>query len=156
MVKLEKVEKIYNKYKKFIWEEIPKETKLKWKVKTIKFKESNEKSWSAQKNGTILVGNYYKSLSKILTSIIHESIHINTSRIFKKTFKKEAIAREIATCILTNKIIRKANKKFGKRFRKNRFDDWYRKYEEKSKKFERKGKNKNFYEFCEMIKKDIK
>ncbi len=151
---LKDIQKIYDKYKKFIWKEIPNQTKINWKIKEIKFKEDNKEYWSAFKD-TIFIGNYYKSQSKIIASIIHESIHLNTLNKQIIGSKENFFAREIATCILTNLIVRKLNKRFNKRFKKNRFDEDYKKYEHKSNEFERKGKDMNFYEFFELIKKSI-
>jgi len=156
---LKKVNEIYKEYKKFVWREIPNQTKINWKIKELKFGVWEKDYWAA-KNNKIFVGNYYKSPSKILTSIIHEAIHLNT--INKKTIlmlsgsKEKAQAREIATCILTNIIIRNLNKRLNKRHKENRFDDWYKKYEKISKELETKRGNKNFYEFCAIIKKGIK
>ncbi|MFA4952626.1 MAG: hypothetical protein WC584_00210 [Candidatus Pacearchaeota archaeon] len=155
---LKEVDGIYGKYRKIIWKEIPKKTKVTWKIKEIKFESWDRGYWAAE-NNKIFVGYDYKPKSKILTSIIHEAIHLNT--INKKNQKrfsnseKNAITREIATCILTNFIIQKINKKLKKKFKKNRFDEWYKKYEGKSKEFEKLSEDKNFYEFFSIIKERI-
>ncbi len=162
---LKEVQEIYEKYKKFIWREIPKETKIKWKIKEIKFLEHDENSWCAARGDTIYIGQYYKPKSKILTSIIHEAIHLNTfnKKFNKKIFNKTIIwsenmhlSSEIATCILTNILIKKINHIFHKRFKRNRFDEDYKKYENKSKEFERKRDKKDFYEFLKFINERIK
>jgi hypothetical protein len=158
---LKEVQDVYNKYKQFIFREILKETKVKWRIKEIKFQISDKDFWCAEtdKGDTIFIGRYYKPKSKILTSIIHEAIHLNT--INKKTkdklmySKENSLGIETATCIITNMIIDKANKMFKKRFGKNRFDDAYKIYENKSDEFIREKRNKNFFEFFELIKDRI-
>ena len=156
---LQEIEVVYNRYKKFVWKEIPKETKVNWKIKEMGFDLWERDYWGGNTT-TIYIGNYYKPRSKILTSIIHEAIHLNT--INEKTAKvlsgskERAQAREIATCILTNMIIMRLNKKFNRKFRKNRFDRWYKEYEHLEKKFYSEKKAKNFYDFCELVKERIK
>jgi len=122
--------------------------------KKIKFEKWKEDRWSYKKN-IILIGNYHKPKSKILTSIIHESIHINTSPL-RMNYNKNPLAVEIATCIVTSIIIKRLNKKFKKKFKMNKFDEHYQKFEKKSRKFERKKSGKNFYEFFKLIKEEIK
>ncbi len=151
---LEEVQEIYNRYKKDIFKEIEKETKIKFKVKEINFEKWKKDYWSCGRD-KILIGDYHKPKSKILTSIIHEAIHINTSHL-KMNYNKNSLAVEIATCILTSMIVRKLNKKFNKRFKMNKFDEYYKKYEKKSMQFEKKKSNKNFYDFFKLIKEEVK
>jgi len=151
---LEEVQKIFAEYKREIFQEIEKETKIKFKIKEIKFEKWNKDYWSCGIN-RILIGNYHKPKSKILTSVIHEAIHINTLYL-NLNYKENSIAVEISTCVSATRIIKRLNKKFKKKFKMNKFDEHYQKYEKREKEFEKLKDNKGFYEFFELIKNEIK
>ena len=60
---LGEVQEIYKRYKKEIFKEIEKETKVKWKIKNIKFEKWKRDYWSCGRD-KILIGNYHKPPQK--------------------------------------------------------------------------------------------
>lgn len=142
------IEKLVNKYGKFISKSIKEVTKAIWPINEV---------WlipSIYSGGTVINNKIFLGFKKrpeeaCLRLLVHELIHVNTNQ-FRKDIEKElrlpTDSDEITTVLLTNKIIDKLNKRFGLDIQHQKLHDYYEKFIAKYKKELYKiGKTKRSY-----------
>lgn len=145
------IKEVIKNYGIYIWKRIPQLTKNKWKINYLKFFLTIIPGSRASEEGIEIGCRPIRNTSKMLSSIIHELIHVNTQH---KKRTNLVFEREISTCIFTNMVIDEINDKFNTNYTSQHLDLPYRKYENYISKFEAIYEVKmNFDEFNKRIRK---
>jgi hypothetical protein len=121
---LEFSKKLFTKYKKDIINLIEETTKKKFKYQRFKFMmEKGIDYWTVKQNKILIGSESIKQTKKVLGSIIHELVHINT---YNKLIKEYNIGNsnkiERWTVDKTNEIIKKINYKNKTNFKLQNYD----------------------------------
>lgn len=121
---LEFSKKLFKKYRKDIISLIEKSTKNKFRYKRFEFRlEKGIDYWTLKRNKVIIGSESIKPQNKVLGSIVHELIHINTYNELIKEYKLgTGKTIEKWTVDRTNEIIKEINIKNKTDFKLQNYD----------------------------------
>lgn len=136
------------KYHKWLWEEIPKATGVKWPYRKV-FIYPSILSWAGTRGNLIRMGITPEHFinKDFLSTLIHELIHVNLNEIAIGGLKYPKDSEEIADTLIVLKLIRKLKNDFGVYIRPLVIPAPFRKYDQDIKYLKSFLKGSNSFSF---------